>query len=91
MIPAQRAKRMPAHKIEPKIIEPKNIEALCAAKGMRMTEQRRTIARVLESADGDGVTTFTAAGDWVALRLRCEAAERCADAGLAGFELRSAT
>jgi Fur family ferric uptake transcriptional regulator len=24
-----------------------NIEALCAAKGMRMTEQRRTIARVL--------------------------------------------
>ncbi len=28
------------------------IEALCAAKGMRMTEQRRTIARVLaESAD----------------------------------------
>jgi Fur family ferric uptake transcriptional regulator len=29
-----------------------DIEALCAAKGMRMTEQRRTIARVLaESAD----------------------------------------
>jgi Fur family transcriptional regulator, ferric uptake regulator len=29
-----------------------NIEALCAAKGMRMTEQRRTIARVLaQSAD----------------------------------------
>ena len=29
-----------------------NIEALCAAKGMRMTEQRRTIARVLaEAAD----------------------------------------
>jgi Fur family ferric uptake transcriptional regulator len=29
-----------------------NIEALCAAKGMRMTEQRRVIARVLaESAD----------------------------------------
>ncbi len=26
------------------------IEALCAAKGMRMTEQRRTIARVLEEA-----------------------------------------
>jgi Fur family ferric uptake transcriptional regulator len=31
---------------------PADIEALCAAKGMRMTEQRRTIARVLaESAD----------------------------------------
>ena len=29
----------------------KNIEALCAAKGMRMTEQRRTIARVLEQSD----------------------------------------
>lgn len=29
-----------------------DIEALCAAKGMRMTEQRRTIARVLaEAAD----------------------------------------
>jgi Fur family transcriptional regulator, ferric uptake regulator len=29
-----------------------NIEALCAAKGMRMTEQRRVIARVLaQSAD----------------------------------------
>ena len=46
---------------------------------------------VLESADGDGVVTFTAGGEWVALRLRCEAAERCADAGNAGFELRSAT
>jgi len=31
--------------------ERKNIEALCAAKGMRMTEQRRTIARVLEESD----------------------------------------
>ena len=31
--------------------EPRNIEALCAAKGMRMTEQRRTIARVLASSD----------------------------------------
>ena len=30
-------------------IEKKNIEALCAAKGMRMTEQRRVIARVLAS------------------------------------------
>jgi Fur family transcriptional regulator, ferric uptake regulator len=35
-----------------KIIDRKNIEALCAAKGMRMTEQRRVIARVLaESGD----------------------------------------
>src|ERR671929_868437 len=32
--------------------QPSNIEALCAAKGMRMTEQRRVIARVLaQSAD----------------------------------------
>jgi Fur family transcriptional regulator, ferric uptake regulator len=32
--------------------KPRDIEALCTAKGMRMTEQRRTIARVLaESAD----------------------------------------
>ncbi len=29
----------------------KNLEELCLAKGMRMTEQRRTIARVLDSAD----------------------------------------
>jgi len=28
-----------------------NIEALCVAKGMRMTEQRRVIARVLAAAD----------------------------------------
>jgi Fur family ferric uptake transcriptional regulator len=28
-----------------------HIEALCAAKGMRMTEQRRTIARVLAESD----------------------------------------
>jgi Fur family ferric uptake transcriptional regulator len=34
-----------------KIPEKRNIEALCAAKGMRMTEQRRTIARVLATAD----------------------------------------
>src|SRR5581483_942928 len=27
--------------------KPRDIEALCAAKGMRMTEQRRVIARVL--------------------------------------------
>ena len=32
--------------------KPANIEAQCVAKGMRMTEQRRVIARVLaESAD----------------------------------------
>ena len=28
-----------------------NIEALCAAKGLRMTDQRRTIARVLAQSD----------------------------------------
>jgi Fur family ferric uptake transcriptional regulator len=28
-----------------------DIEALCAAKGMRMTEQRRTVARVLASSE----------------------------------------
>jgi Fur family ferric uptake transcriptional regulator len=34
------------------VAEKSNIEARCAAKGMRMTEQRRVIARVLEeSAD----------------------------------------
>jgi len=32
--------------------KPRDIEALCAAKGMRMTEQRRVIARVL-AASGD--------------------------------------
>ena len=31
--------------------KPKDIESLCAAKGMRMTEQRRVIARVLAAAD----------------------------------------
>jgi len=31
--------------------EKNQIEALCAAKGMRMTEQRRTIARVLAASD----------------------------------------
>ena len=30
--------------------EARNLEELCVAKGMRMTEQRRTIARVLEEA-----------------------------------------
>ena len=33
------------------IAERKNIEAICAAKGMRMTEQRRVIARVLAESD----------------------------------------
>jgi len=31
--------------------ERRNIEAICAAKGMRMTEQRRVIARVLAESD----------------------------------------
>ncbi len=31
--------------------ERRDIEALCAAKGMRMTEQRRVIARVLAGSD----------------------------------------
>jgi Fur family ferric uptake transcriptional regulator len=30
---------------------PPSLEAACAEKGMRMTEQRRTIARVLEASD----------------------------------------
>jgi Fur family ferric uptake transcriptional regulator len=34
-----------------KVTDKPNIEALCAAKGMRMTEQRRTIARVLGASD----------------------------------------
>ena len=33
------------------IPERRNIEALCAAKGMRMTEQRRVIARVLAASE----------------------------------------
>jgi Fur family transcriptional regulator, ferric uptake regulator len=33
------------------IAEKRDIEALCVAKGMRMTEQRRTIARVLAGAE----------------------------------------
>jgi Fur family ferric uptake transcriptional regulator len=32
-------------------LKPMNIEEQCAAKGMRMTEQRRVIARVLAAAD----------------------------------------
>ena len=36
---------------EKHIAERRDIEALCAAKGMRMTEQRRTIARVLAGSD----------------------------------------
>ncbi|HEX6021786.1 MAG TPA: hypothetical protein VFZ00_07315 [Solirubrobacter sp.] len=51
-----------------------------------------TSAGTLETADGDGVVTFATGGDWLELRLRCEtAAERCTDAGDAGFELRAAT
>jgi Fur family transcriptional regulator, ferric uptake regulator len=44
---------MPEHRRDAAVVEPKpNIEALCTAKGMRMTEQRRVIARVLAgSAD----------------------------------------
>jgi Fur family ferric uptake transcriptional regulator len=43
---------MPERQRDAAVVEPKNIEALCAAKGMRMTEQRRVIARVLAgSAD----------------------------------------
>src|SRR3569623_1822810 len=39
-------------KIDPAAAAPRpNIEALCAAKGMRMTEQRRVIARVLAQSD----------------------------------------
>ena len=34
-----------------KVTDKPNIEALCAAKGMRMTEQRRIIARVLAASD----------------------------------------
>ena len=41
---------MPAHKATD--IKSKDIEALCATKGMRMTEQRRVIARVL-AGSGD--------------------------------------
>lgn len=33
------------------LLKPDTIESLCAAKGMRMTEQRRTIARVVAEAD----------------------------------------
>ena len=35
---------------EKDLSERRNIEALCVAKGMRMTEQRRVIARVLAAA-----------------------------------------
>jgi Fur family ferric uptake transcriptional regulator len=44
---------MAGHRRDAAVAEPKpNIEALCTAKGMRMTEQRRVIARVLAgSAD----------------------------------------
>jgi Fur family ferric uptake transcriptional regulator len=32
-------------------VKASDIESLCAAKGMRMTEQRRTVARVLAESD----------------------------------------
>ena len=35
----------------PNVTKPTDIEAQCAAKGMRMTEQRRVIARVLSSSE----------------------------------------
>ncbi|MGN6463095.1 MAG: Fur family transcriptional regulator [Pseudolabrys sp.] len=39
-------------RIDPAAPAPRpNIEALCASKGMRMTEQRRVIARVLAASD----------------------------------------
>ena len=37
--------------VDKSVNDRKDIEALCAAKGMRMTEQRRTIARVLAQSD----------------------------------------
>ena len=36
---------------EKQLSERRNIEALCVAKGMRMTEQRRVIARVLAQSE----------------------------------------
>jgi Fur family ferric uptake transcriptional regulator len=44
---------MPKPARRPVVTAPKSrdIEALCAAKGMRMTEQRRVIARVLASSE----------------------------------------
>ena len=36
---------------EKRTSEKRDIESLCSAKGMRMTEQRRVIARVLASSD----------------------------------------
>ena len=36
---------------EKDLSERRNIEALCVAKGMRMTEQRRVIARVLAGSE----------------------------------------
>lgn len=46
-----RSKRYSVIPEDKNIAERKNIEALCAAKGMRMTEQRRVIARVLAQSD----------------------------------------
>src|SRR6266566_350186 len=58
------------HRREPAVTEPKLnvIEAQCVAKGMRMTEQRRVIARALaQSADHPDVEE---------LYRRCEEIER---------------
>jgi Fur family transcriptional regulator, ferric uptake regulator len=41
---------VPASKSDVPASKPKDIEALCATKGMRMTEQRRVIARVLATS-----------------------------------------
>src|SRR5919198_3581015 len=38
-------------RIDVPVTKAKDIEALCATKGMRMTEQRRVIARVLAASD----------------------------------------
>lgn len=41
----------PANKRPPTVPKHNDIEAQCAAKGMRMTEQRRVIARVLGASE----------------------------------------
>jgi Fur family ferric uptake transcriptional regulator len=51
MIAAKRERTSDVTEPEKAISERRNIEALCIAKGMRMTEQRRTIARVLADSD----------------------------------------
>ena len=46
-----RDEKRPRPVTTPEKTEPNMIEALCMAKGMRMTEQRRVIARVLAGSD----------------------------------------